>query len=532
MCTVALLAGAMVGSAAAQSPTIATQHDAAIEAYLAKPPNDWAAVVDSIHINPGAVIVRGHAERQRPSNWRLAELRLPHAVEQPARAERILPLQWTDDGRFSAALPRIDNGFNRALSRWAVVAANEEEARFEQVSAARYAAPLPNSSAQSNATRRQPLSRKGLAGVESDASLADAVELGVHNVTVNVKLDHLLALPETTDVLKHEYGGRTYPIDRRGVARLDRIVGFAQAHDMIVSFIILSPRLPASDPRADALTHPDATEGYFSMANVATEKGVAAYAALLDFLAYRYGRPGEPLGGVDNWIVHNEVNSGWIWTNAGQRGLGSYADLLIRSLRIVDSITRSHSAGARTFVSLDHCWTTPHVPTDSHFYAGRDVLDAILAWCRAEGDFPWGVAFHPYPQDLLNPAIWNDDAARDDAEAPVVTFKNIGVLISYLDHPERRWRGEPRPVLLSEQGFHTPDYSEASQDLQSRAMRYAWRQIKPYPTIEAFHYHRWMDHPDEGGLKCGLRMFADPATGEPGDKKSGWYTWQALGSEH
>jgi hypothetical protein len=82
-------------------------------------------------------------------------------------------------------------------------------------------------------------------------------------------------------------------------------------------------------------------------------------------------------------------------------------------------------------------------------------------------------------------------------------------------------------VLLSEQGFHTKDYSPEAQQLQAAALVYTWHKIRPLASIEAFHNHRWIDALDEGGLLLGLRTA--PGTGGPfGERKSGWSLYQAL----
>ncbi|MGB1706843.1 MAG: DUF5722 domain-containing protein, partial [Rubripirellula sp.] len=47
------------------------------------------------------------------------------------------------------------------------------------------------------------------------------------------------------------------------------------------------------------------------------------------------------------------------------------------------------------------------------------------------------------------------------------------------------------------------------------------------PWIESFHYHRWVDHPDEGGLKLGLRTL--PTQEHPhGERKRAWSVYQAI----
>ena len=156
------------------------------------------------------------------------------------------------------------------------------------------------------------------------------------------------------------------------------------------------------------------------------------------------------------------------------------------------------------------------------------MLDRLADYSRLEGDFEWGVAYHPYPQGLFQAATWNDKRPSFSFDSPYITPKNIEVLDAYLHRQPLLYRGEKlRTVLLSEQGFHSKDYSPESQQLQAAALVYTWHKIRPLSTIEAFHNHRWIDNQGEGGLLPGLRTLPDAA--KPfGERKSGWSVYQAL----
>jgi hypothetical protein len=61
-------------------------------------------------------------------------------------------------------------------------------------------------------------------------------------------------------------------------------------------------------------------------------------------------------------------------------------------------------------------------------------------------------------------------------------------------------------------------------------MAYAWKKIEGLKTIEAFDYHNWVDNRGEGGLRIGLRRFADDQD-EPLGKKPVWLVYQAAGTD-
>ena len=147
----------------------------------------------------------------------------------------------------------------------------------------------------------------------------------------------------------------------------------------------------------------------------------------------------------------------------------------------------------------------------------RALLDLWSEIARAEGRFDWGVAYHPYPQDLRNPDTWNDADVTFDIDSPYITPKNIEVLPKFL--------GPDRPILLSEQGFNTPTLSLADQKRQSDALIYMFKKLPKLPTVEAFHLHRYQDMPDrEGGLRFGI-------LDEHGNRKLGWHTYVEIGKE-
>ena len=52
-------------------------------------------------------------------------------------------------------------------------------------------------------------------------------------------------------------------------------------------------------------------------------------------------------------------------------------------------------------------------------------MDTLMAYCKAEGDFKWGVAIHPYPENLLDPKAWLDKKNTYATDTPYITFKNL-----------------------------------------------------------------------------------------------------------
>ena len=86
---------------------------------------------------------------------------------------------------------------------------------------------------------------------------------------------------------------------------------------------------------------------------------------------------------------------------------------------------------------------------------------------------------------------------------PRITFKNLEVLTEYLAEDDLLYQGRRRRIILSEQGFHTPDSTDG-ETIQAVAYCYAYRRVAALDGIDSFILHRHVDHPHEGGLRLGL----------------------------
>ncbi|MBL9131600.1 MAG: hypothetical protein JNG86_10400, partial [Verrucomicrobiaceae bacterium] len=113
---------------------------------------------------------------------------------------------------------------------------------------------------------------------------------------------------------------------------------------------------------------------------------------------------------------------------------------------------------------------------------------------------------------------WADKNVTHTDDTNKVTFKNLDVLPKHLEKPELLFDGKPRRIILSEQGFHTLLTPEGEK-LQAAAFAYAWEKITRLPTIDAFIYHRHVDHAQEGGLRLGLWRNAPHSVANPNSKK-------------
>jgi hypothetical protein len=485
--------------------------------------------IDEVRVTAEEVTISGSVETGRAIL--LADIPIERLMDDPKRAETTHEFQTGGDGRFSITLPRVRdrNGLphDRLLSRWQLVSPAGDG--IAMASRSRYADQVAIRSP--HPPEMKPSHKKGLGGWRESrmpGGSEELDELGISAVTVNVVIHRLISLtpgPDTTPVI---WQGRTYHAREDVLAGYDRTFLEAARRNIVVSAILLVAN-PArvNDPVVAMIGHPDAVrEGSYAMPNVTCPEGIALYGAILNLMAERWSRADGKYGRVHHWIMHNEVDAGWVWTNAGHKTAPVYMDLLHRSMRMMDLIARQYDPNARPFLSLTHHWAEAGPP---NWYGSKAMIDLLARFSHAEGGFAWAVAHHPYPQDLRNPRTWEDQQATFSFDTKKITPHNIEVLDAYMRQPHLLHRGAVRPIHLSENGFNSRDYSEKELADQAAGMAYAWNKILHLDSIEVWHYHNWVDNRSEGGLRLGLRKFPDEA-GDPLGKKPIWHLYQALGT--
>ncbi len=355
--------------------------------------------------------------------------------------------------------------------------------------------------------------QKGLGGIpvylRKDEEFFD---LGLHHATMGIVLTRAFGVEQKAGWQPFSFEGAQFFYDPLHLKRMRETVARFNRNHIKVSATLLVPNTPGA-----LSTHPDAeTRGIYSMPNLTSEAGTVFYRAMLFKLMEAFSGPEHR---VSNWIIHNEVDQARVWTNMGEQPLATYVETYHRSARLAYQQARLMDPFARVFISLTHHWAGESPATD---YPTRELLDSFGAISRKEGDFEWGVAYHPYPQALKVPETWNDTEATFSFDTKYITPKNIEVLTTFLEQPRFLYQQKPRRILLSEQGFHTPTLSVEDQRRQVAGLLYTFHKLKQLPSIEAFHLHRYNDMPDrEGGLRTGI-------LDENRNRKLGFAVYQAL----
>lgn len=479
------------------------QMAANIKDYLAK---DYPSKVTNVQVTSDKVIIKGNCGGS--GTYLLAEITPWQDVTE---LEKYPYTQDLSGGGFTVTVDRIVPNregirYDKVFSKWAVVKVDGDRQTLD--SHARYADDVvPKKSPEALPLRN----KKGFGAGDTDLYFSDCKEMNVGSITMNVVLNDYIKGEGSS----YSYGGQNYSL---GAFKdyVDRVTRRAGEMDLVVSAIILCQT-------NSIFKDPENKGGNYTMPNLTTARAFNLYAAALEHMASTHCTPGNR---ISHWIMHNEVDFANEWTNMGDQPMMRYLDRYIKSMRICYNIARQYDQNASVLGSYTHCWAK----ADGSF-APKKMLEKTVEYSSAEGDFRWGVAYHPYPQNLTKPSFWIDDTqATYSLNSKYVTFKNLEVIDAWIRQKENFYKGKTKRVLfLSEQGTNSPSYSESDLALQAAGGAWAWKKVSKLDGIDAIQWHNWADNKAEGGLRIGLRTFAEGSVSNLTPKPV-WYVWKAAGT--
>jgi hypothetical protein len=490
--------------------------------------DSFSVSMESVKVATDQIVLTG---RSIPSSIKLADLRLIeypawHSVGNPDAGIPVNVALKLDGEDWRATVPRRVSGRDRLHSGWRLRYEKGDEQKF--VSARHFASEIDLLTNHFPEQPLRPSNQKGMGGITSDLPLDELLELGVTAITVNMPLNAFIAEHESPLHERLDAPGQAVYLNSNGFLRYDPIIQWAHKHNIVVTAILLVS-VPTNRATLPPMVHPDNDAGPYSMPDLTTERGAIIYAQVLDAIMRHYNNSPDSPGPISDWIAHNEIDYHHIWTNMGRQPREIVTETYYRSMRMIHNAARQYNPHARVFTSTTHFW---HVPSEGLLtrLAPREMYGALQRYSLAEGDFGWGVGTHPYPYDLNAAVAWNDTILTDDSETIMISMQNIEVLERFLKQPSMLDSTERlRPVIFSEQGYHSVSYSEPDQANQAGSLAYAMRRISAMPMVESFHYHRWIDHPGEAGSLFGLRTL--PTKEDPfGKKKRSWEVYKAIGT--
>ncbi|SDX38709.1 DUF5722 domain-containing protein [Paenibacillus sp. CF384] len=355
----------------------------------------------------------------------------------------------------------------------------------------------------------------------------DAQKLGISHAALNVSYNELF-LDNATGAIPFVMDGTTYYFKQSYINGLDHDIKTLSDDDVIVSLILIMYN--AAGTINSKLVYPDYAGGTVAAINTTNADGVRYWKAGTEFLASRYTRSDELYGRAVNYIVGNEVNSQAYWYDMGNKQLQDFVEQYARAYRIAETAVKKYYSNARTYISLDHFWNGSVGSDALRTYKGKGIMDEFNKRITAEGNIPWNIAYHPYPEDLFDPTIWNDTSVTNSSDSVRINFKNLQVLTNYIGAANYLYGGNKRRIILSEQGFHSLSNSLADQKTQAAAYAYSYYKAKFLGGIDSFILHRHVDHGGEGGLNLGLwaRDTAKSVLYAPKDQKYIYNVFQKI----
>ena len=420
-----------------------------------------------------------------------------HTAADLARETRTLTV--VDAAAGAAEVPRFDGARDRLYAKFQLADAVTRQPLGDAQHVTDFSAlPRRTQSLGANTSKK---------GMSCQVDVADCVALGIGQANQNISINGLLDWQNAEPKMSFEFEGRKVGLHPGQVAALDAALRALHRAGLRTTGILLNYTRKESamtSPLVHPLTAAAGSTGVVSAFNTATADGLFYYRAIIHWLAERYTREDAAHGVLAGLIIGNEVQSHWSWYHLG----AVEPEILLReygtALRTADLATRGVHADFPIYASLEHHWAMPSSDDTRKGFSGVEVLEGIRTRAQREGDFPWNLAFHPYPENLGNPRFWDDKTAPLRFAAPRLTFHNLEVLPAYMNQTRFLYAGQPRRIALTEQGFHRPDGADG-EAVQAAAYALAWKKVQALPGIECFFYHRHVDHPDEDGLRCGMR---------------------------
>ena len=358
------------------------------------------------------------------------------------------------------------------------------------------------------------VSKKGLQVQLTD----DALELGVRHAAINVSLLLLATISDLPSADTLVVDGRTFAFNKRYADGLEKQIKPLVDHGVIVYLILLVYPYNNGDLDRNFVNSKYNPACPFHCAAFKTDDPDSArrFRACVAYLAKRFSKTGASAPPL-HFIVGNEVNSHWWWYNMGDQQLDAVVEDYERAVRLCHDELHTAYPNSRVFISLDQSWSHGFdINQPTRCVGCVPFLNAFNKLVKKNGDFAWHLTTHPYPENMFDSRTWNDKTIKNDDSTPKITFKNLEVAVRFMQRPEMLLDGQPRKIVLAEQGFHSTDTPDGEL-IQAAALAYAYYKVAKLDGIDALIYHRHVDHGMEGGLNLGLwsRDKTNPFAAQP-----------------
>ncbi len=399
--------------------------------------------------------------------------------------------------KVSFKIPFFNGNSNRLYSKF-VVAEQIEDGLYNIITHEKYV-DNPEIFAENKGDFPTRSSKKGL----QIQLFSDAQQLGVQHTVVNIPINEYMLGENSNEAVSFLYNGQTFYLNKSKIDLLDHKVKIYSEAGINVYFNVILTT-PGDN------THENILGFYCGVSdnavlyalNTKNESAIRAYQAFMDYICERYTSPEYTYGFAPAIILGFEVNSGRIWNNSESFLLEESVKSYCTAFRIAYTAMKSHFSGGKVYISLanNFCASSSDLTVTAdklQDYPAKDFLNLFNTVIKSSGNIDFGVSINPYPSDPYLVKYWTDNYAEDSFNTPYITMKNIDVLTRYLSQTEFLYENEVRSVIIGEFGVSGNPSDEDSLSMQSSAYALAYYTVEQNKDIDAFIYHRQVDHSGE-----------------------------------
>ncbi|MBP3384298.1 MAG: cell wall-binding repeat-containing protein [Firmicutes bacterium] len=416
-------------------------------------------------------------------------------------------------------------------------------------------------------------SKKGLTNEEDFESVEMAKEMGAGNTVVNININELILANEdengnkidhsrNPNAIEFESNGEMFYFNADYVRSRDAFISAYSKAGINVSLVIISwMKTYQGSGSPSALLYMPYSENRHTMAfNTSTDRGVDYWVAAMEFLANRYSKSAKQ-GLAQQFVIGNEIDYTYDWSlieplkkngKYNRTPVDTFMEEYSRGLRLANLAVKKYNSEAKVCISLTHNWAenclasygygkndTSQIRYNS--YAPKELLDWLVKYEGARGDYDWGIAAHPYPIGTTssNPVVTDPDPSKlgsaahgvtgDWKTSPWVTVANLEVYQMYLQQPENMYNGEEiRKVYLTETSICNLDRNknsaaavEKSQNEAAASIAMTYYRAANLECIDSIDYFQLHDQEGEISNKLGLLETS-------GRKKPAYNVWKYI----
>lgn len=376
-------------------------------------------------------------------------------------------------------IPLIDANGNSLLFGQYALAIKNKNGKYILITKTAYIT-NPTAAATYTATFPKSASKKGLQGALTKG------DLGVNHSLINLRVSDVIA--EGTNGVPYVYNGKTYYFKKNPMTTAIR---YCNTSGITLSMVFL---LDYRDDIAYLIPKKARQKGtapYYAW-DVTSKQSRETIEAMFSYLGELYSK--EECH-VDNWILGNELNSGYAWHYYGKMSYKEYVKTYAHAFRIMSYAVKSHYKNARCYISLDNNWQA----NGQSLSVKQFMLDFDKELKAQSNKIGWNLAYHAYPAPLTAADFWNNTLPTNDANTTrYVTPKNLSILTSFV----KKNFGKNCRIILSEQGFTSTN----GETTQAAAVAYAYYIAEFNDMIDSFIMRSKYDNLEESnaGLKMGL----------------------------